>query len=107
MTSPYGRAAEFQGYPINVCELLATLDGAVYVERTAANNVRNIMATKRAIKKAFLVQKAKLGFSIVEILSTCPTNWGLNPLESMKWLEENMMPRYPLGVFKGKDLEVG
>ena len=106
MTSPYGRESDSQGYPINVCEMLATLDGPAYIERVAANNVRNIIAAKRAIKKAFLVQKANLGFSIIEVLSTCPTNWGLSPDESMKWLESNMMPRYPLGVFKGKDLEV-
>ncbi|MDR3120928.1 MAG: 2-oxoglutarate oxidoreductase [Clostridiales bacterium] len=108
-TSPSGRDAETQGYPINVCELLATLDGPAYIERVSSDNVKNINAAKRAIKKAFLVQKAGLGFSIVEVLSTCPTNWGLSPLESMKWLEDNMMPRYPLGVFKGKDLnpEVG
>ena len=106
MTSPYGREAVSQGYPINVCELLATLDGPAYIERVAANSVRNIIAAKRAIKKAFQVQKAKLGFSIVEVLSTCPTNWGFSPDESIKWMEENMIPRYPLGVFKGKDLEV-
>ena len=106
MTSPYGREADSQGYPINVCEMLATLDGPAYIERVAANNVRNTIAVKRAIKKAFRVQKANLGFSIVEVLSTCPTNWGLSPAESMKWMEDNLIPRYPLGVFKGKDLEV-
>ncbi|MCL2058846.1 MAG: thiamine pyrophosphate-dependent enzyme [Oscillospiraceae bacterium] len=107
MTSPYGREADTQGYPINICEMLATLDGPAYIERVAANGVRGIMAAKRAIKKAFQVQKANLGFSIVEVLSTCPTAWGLPPAESMKWMEDNMVPRYPLGVFKGKDLEVG
>ena len=107
MTSPYGRDAVSQGRPINVSEMLATLDGAAYIERVSTNNVKNIIAAKRAIKKAFLVQKAKLGYSIIEILSTCPTNWGLTPNESMKWLVDNMAPRYPLGVFKGKDLEVG
>jgi len=105
-TSPYGRDAVVQGSPINVCEMLATLDGPAYIERVATNNVRNIIAAKRAIKKAFLVQKAKLGFAIVEVLSTCSTNWGMSPAESMKWMEEHMMPRYPLGVYKGKDLEV-
>ena len=107
MTSPYGRAADSQGYPINVSELLATLDGPSYIERVAVNNVRNIIAAKRAIKKAFQVQKAKFGFTIVEVLSTCSTNWGLSPIEAMKWLETNMMPRYPLGVYKGRELEVG
>ena len=107
MTSPYGRDAASQGRPINVSEMLATLDGPAYIERTSTHDVRNIIATKRAIKKAFLVQKANLGFSIVEVLSTCSTNWGMSPQESMKWLVDNMIPRYPLGVFKGKDAEVG
>jgi 2-oxoglutarate ferredoxin oxidoreductase subunit beta len=105
-TSPYGRKPEIHGFPISVCEMLSTLEGAVYVERTSVHNVKNIKNTKAAIKKAFQVQKAKKGFSIVEILSTCPTNWGINPVDSLKWLEENMIPHYPLGVFKGKDLEV-
>ncbi|PYG88580.1 2-oxoglutarate ferredoxin oxidoreductase subunit beta [Ruminiclostridium sufflavum DSM 19573] len=105
-TSPYGRKAEIHGFPINVCELLSTLEGAAYVERTSVHDVKNIKKTKAAIKKAFEVQKAKKGFSIVEVLSTCPTNWGINPIDSLKWLEENMLPHYPLGVFKGKDLEV-
>ena len=100
MTSPYGRAADTQGYPINVCELLATLDGPAYIERVASNNVKNTIAAKRAIKKAFQAQIDGLGFSIVEVLSTCPTNWGMSPQESMAWLEEKMIPRYPLGVFK-------
>ena len=105
-TSPYGRKPEIHGYPINVCELLSTLDAAVYVERVAVNNVKNILNAKKAIRKAFLVQKAGLGFSFVEVLSTCPTNWGMSPIESLKWLEEHLMERYPMGVFKGKDLEV-
>jgi len=105
-TSPFGRDAAQHGNPIKVCELLATLDGAVYVERVAVNSVKNIISTKKAIKKAFQVQLAGLGFSIVEVLSTCPTNWGLDAIESLKWLEENMMPKYQLGNYKGKDLEV-
>lgn len=105
-TSPYGRKAETHGFPISVCEMLSTLEGAAYVERTSVHDVKNIKNTKAAIKRAFQVQKANKGFSIVEVLSTCPTNWGLNPIDSLKWLEENMLPHYPLGVFKGKDLEV-
>lgn len=105
-TSPYGRKSETHGFPISVCEMLSTLEGAVYVERTSVHDVKNIKKTKAAIKKAFQVQSANKGFSIVEVLSTCPTNWGLNPVDSLKWLEENMLPHYPLGVFKGKDLEV-
>lgn len=105
-TSPYGRSIEANGFPIKVCEMLSTLDGAVYVERVSVNDIKNINNAKKAIKKAFQVQMAGLGFSIVEILSTCPTNWGLKPVDAMKWLEKNMMANYPLGNFKGKDLEV-
>lgn len=105
-TSPSGRKAETHGYPIKVCEMLATLDGAVFVERVAVHDIKNINNTKKAIKKAFQVQLAGKGFSIVEVLSTCPTNWGLEPVEAGQWLQDNMVPAYPLGNFKGKDLEV-
>jgi len=105
-TSPFGRDSSIQGYPINVSELLSTLPGAVYIERVALNNFKNIQAAKRAVAKAFSVQKKGLGFSMVEFLSTCPTNWGKEPVESLRWLETNMMPQYPLGIFRGKDLEV-
>ena len=105
-TSPFGRQPQIHGYPINVCEMLATLQGAVYIERVAVNNVKNIRAAKKAIKKAFLIQKAGLGFTLIEVLSTCPTNWGKNPVDSLRWLEDKLMPQYPLGVFKGADLEV-
>lgn len=105
-TSPFGRRPEIEGYPINVCEMLSTLRGAAYVERVSAHDIKNIRNAKRAIKKAFQVQMAGLGFSIVEVLSTCPTNWGLEPVKALKWLEEKMIPQYPLGNFKGKDLEV-
>ena len=106
MTTPFGRKAETHGFPIRVCEMLSSLEGAVYLERVAVNNIKNIKNAKQAIKKAFQVQIANKGFSLVEILSTCPTNWGLSPVEAIKWLEDNMMPHYPLGNFKGKDLEV-
>lgn len=105
-TSPFGRDASTQGYPINVSELLSVLPGAVYIERVAMNNFRNIQAAKKAIAKSFRVQQQGLGFSMVEFLSTCPTNWGKEPVESLRWLESDMIPQYPLGVFKGKDLEV-
>ena len=105
-TSPYGRDANLHGYPINVSEMLATLQGAVYIERVAVNNIKNIRAAKKAIKKAFLIQKMGLGFTMVEVLSTCPTNWGKDPVESLKVIEEKMIPQYPLGIFKGADLEV-
>ncbi len=99
-TTPYGRKPETQGYPIKVCEMLSTLDGTTYAERVAVNNVKNIRNAKKAIKKAFENQINKKGFSIVEVLSTCPTNWGLSPEEALKWVEEKMMPVYPLGVYK-------
>ncbi|MEG2188358.1 MAG: thiamine pyrophosphate-dependent enzyme [Christensenella sp.] len=99
-TSPYGRNAETQGMPIRMAEMLSTLDGAYYIERTSVHDVPNIIKTKKAIKKAFECQMEGKGFSMVEILSTCPTNWGLNPSEALKWLQENMIPQYPLGVMK-------
>lgn len=105
-TSPFGRKPEIHGYPIKVCEMLSTLQGAVYVERVSLHDIKNIKLAKIAIKKAFKVQMAGLGFSIVEVLSTCPTNWGMHPVESLKWVEEKMVPFYPLGNYKGKDLEV-
>ena len=105
-TSPRGRKAEVEGYPINVSEMLATLPGAVYLERVAVNNFKEIGKAKKAIRKAFRVQQLGLGFSMVEILSTCPTNWGKDPVSSLRWLEEALIPQYPLGVFRGQDLEV-
>lgn len=101
-TSPYGRDVEKVGYPIKVCEMLSQVDGATYLERVAVNNVKNIKKAKAAIKKAFQNQVEGKGFSLVEVLSTCPTNWGKTPTDSLKWLEENMMPYYPLGVYKDK-----
>ncbi len=105
-TTPFGRKPELHGYPVPVCEMLSTLEGAVYVARVAVDTVPNIKKAKAAIKKAFQVQMAGLGFSIVEVLSTCPTNWGLAPDKAIAWLQENMMSHYPLGVYKGEDLEV-
>lgn len=102
-TTPYGRKTETQGYPINMSEMLATLEGTAYIERVAADSVQHIRAAKKAIKKAFETQIAGKGFSLVEVLSTCPTNWGLSPQESMQWLRDNMIPQYPLGVFKDKE----
>ncbi|MDT8901442.1 thiamine pyrophosphate-dependent enzyme [Anaeroselena agilis] len=99
-TSPYGRKVDLVGMPIKVCEMLATLDGAKYIARVAVNNPANMAKAKAAIKKAFEIQLSGLGFAIVEVLSTCPTNWGMSPLEAVTWMEKNMMPYYPLGVFK-------
>ncbi len=99
-TAPEGRKEELAGKPIKMSEMLATIDGAAFVERVSVHNVPNIRKAKRAIKKAFEVQLAGTGFSIVEVLSTCPTNWGLTAQEAMQWLEENMIPYYPLGNFR-------
>lgn len=99
-TAPGGRKVELAGRPLKVSEMLATIDGAAFVERVSVHNVANIRKAKRAIKKAFEVQIAGTGFGIVEVLSTCPTNWGLTASEACKWLEENMIPYYPLGNFR-------
>ena len=101
-TSPYGRDTSKVGFPVKVCEMLSQVDGATYLERVAVNNVKNIKAAKAAIKKAFQNQLEGKGFSLVEVLSTCPTNWGLAPDKALGWLEENMLPYYPLGVYKDK-----
>ncbi|MBE6623486.1 MAG: 2-oxoglutarate oxidoreductase [Ruminococcaceae bacterium] len=104
-TSPYGRDVKTVGYPVKVCEMLSQVDGATYLERVAVNNVKNIRAAKAAIKKAFQNQIEGKGFSLIEVLSTCPTNWGMTPEKSLNWLEENMLPYYPLGVYKDKYAE--
>ncbi len=104
-TSPYGRDVEAVGYPVKVCEMLSQVDGATYLERVAVNNVANVKKAKAAIKKAFQNQIEGKGFSLVEVLSTCPTNWGLAPDKALNWLEENMLPYYPLGVYKDKYAE--
>lgn len=104
-TAVEGRTKAQFGMPIRVCELLSQVDCAVYVERVALNSPANVRKAKAAIKKAFQVQKQGLGFSLVEFLSTCPTNWGLTPTESLEWVEEKMMPYYPLGVFRSPQKE--
>ena len=104
-TTPYGRDVNTAGYPVHVCEMLSTLDGVAYAERVAVDSVPNIRKAKAAIKKAFQNQIDKKGFSIVEILSSCPTNWGLSPVDALQWLRDNMMPYYPLGVYKDKEAE--
>ncbi len=96
-TAPYGRDSATTGFPLRVSEMLATITGAVFVERVSTDTPANIRKAKKAIKKAFEVQLAGLGFGIVEVLSTCPTNWGMSPVESLKWLQDNMIPYYPLG----------
>jgi len=99
-TSPYGRIKEIQGNPIRICEMVSTLDGVAYAERVSVDCVKNVVAAKKAIKKGFEMQMNKKGLSIIEVLSTCPTNWGLSPEKSLEWLRENMMKQYPLGVYK-------
>ncbi|MGN0558634.1 MAG: thiamine pyrophosphate-dependent enzyme [Acutalibacteraceae bacterium] len=99
-TTPYGRDVNTAGYPIRVCELLSNVDGVALAQRVAVDCVKNVNIAKQAIKKAFQNQIDKKGFSIVEVLSTCPTNWGMSPVEALQWLRDNMMPYYPLGVYK-------
>ncbi|HZK18470.1 MAG TPA: thiamine pyrophosphate-dependent enzyme [Clostridia bacterium] len=99
-TTPYGRDKEINGCPVKMCEMLTPLDGSAYVARASVHSPAAVIKAKKMIKKAFEVQMAGLGFSIVEMLSACPTNWGLSPVEALKWLEENMVPYYPLGEFK-------
>ena len=101
-TSPYGRDVTTQGYPVKVCEMLSQLDGATYLERVTVTDVKQVRNAKRAIKKAFQNQLDGKGFSLVEVLSTCPSNWGKTPVQSIEWLKENMIPYYPLGVYKDK-----
>ena len=101
-TSPYGRDTSHCGFPIRVCELLSELDGPEYLERVTVNNVKNVKNAKKAIKKAFENQIAGKGFSLVEVLSSCPTNWGMIPKKALEWIDEKMIPYYPLGVYKDR-----
>ena len=99
-TSPFGRRPRFEGYPIKVCELLSGLEGTAYLERTKVSSPRDIIKTKKAIRKAFEIQQADLGFSLVEVLSACPTNWKKSPVDSWKWIDEAMAICFPPGVYK-------
>lgn len=99
-TSPKGRDSQVQGYPIRMSEILATLEGAAYIARVSVHNPQEVAKAKKAIRQAFEVQIAGEGFALVEVLSSCPTNWGLTPVEALKWLQNNMIPYYPLGVKK-------
>jgi len=102
-TSPYGRDSKTMGMPIRMCELLSTLQSPSYISRVALTKPAYIIKAKKAIKKAFQFQIDGKGFSLVEILSTCPTNWGLSPQEANQWLEKNMISYYPLGEFKNSE----
>lgn len=99
-SSPNGRDVETQGYPIRMAELLATLDGAGYVVRRSLHDPKNIRLAKKAIRLAFETQVRGLGFSMVELLSTCPTNWGLSPVEALRFVEEKMVPYFPIGDYR-------
>jgi len=104
-TSPLGRSRLGQGSPLRVSEMLATIEGVSYVTRVSVHTVPRLAAAKRAIKKALKMQMENKGFSMVEVLSTCPINWGLSPVEAMRWVEQTMVPVFPLGVYK--DIEGG
>ena len=106
-TSPYGRDPKTQGMPIRICELLASLDAPAYLERVAVNSVAHVRQAEKAILKAFANQVEGRGFSLVEVLSTCPTNWGLTPEKACRFVEEQMIPFYPLGCFKDRTAEEG
>lgn len=99
-TTPFGRDVNLAGYPIKVCELLSTLDGVTLAQRVSIDCVKNVNEAKRAIKKGFKNQINKQGFSIIEVTSSCPTNWGMKPIDSLTWVRENMLKYYPLGIYK-------
>ena len=99
-SSPNGRDVELMGFPLKMAEILSSLDGAGYIVRRSLHDPKNIRLSKKAIRMAFETQLRGLGFSMVELLSTCPTNWGINPLEALAWVEQHMIPTYPLGDYK-------
>lgn len=99
-TSPLGRNVDNDGFPIRVVEMLSTLDGVALAQRVTVDTPKNVRAAKRAIKKAFEYQIEGVGFTIIEVVSTCPTNWGLSPVDALQWLRDKMLPYYPLGVYK-------
>jgi 2-oxoglutarate ferredoxin oxidoreductase subunit beta len=101
-TSPYGRDSAHCGFPVRVCEMLAQLDGPEFIARVTVNSPKHVLEAKKAIEKAFRNQVERKGFSIVEILSTCPTNWGKSPEEALRWIDDAMIPYYPLGVYKDR-----
>ena len=104
-TAQNGRDVNIQGYPIRVSEMLATLDGAKYIERASLDSPAAIMKAKKAIRRAFEVQKEGLGFSMIELISSCPTNWGLTPVDALKLIREKIIPYYPLGIYKDSTKE--
>lgn len=106
-TTPYGRKAEIEGAPVNMAELISNIKGCIYSERVAVNTPGNIMATKRAIQKAIELQMEGKGMSFVEVLSPCPTGWGMKPTQALEYLGEQMIKVYPLGKFKDTEVKNG
>jgi 2-oxoglutarate ferredoxin oxidoreductase subunit beta len=104
-TSPYGRDTNTVGFPIRICELLSSLDGVAYLERVTVDTPAHIRKAKRAIKHGFENQINGVGYSLIEVVSTCPTNWGMSALDAMQWMRDNMLPYYPLGVYKDVQAE--
>ena len=105
-TSPEGREAASMGLPLRISEMMATIPGATYIERVSVHNPQHVNKAKKALKKAFQIQKDRKGFTLIEFISTCPVNWGLTPKDAVDWAVENMIPYYPLGVYKDKTAEV-
>ena len=104
-TSPYGRDVNLVGFPVKVCELLSTLECPVYIERVAVNNIKNVRKAELAIKRAFQNQIEGKGYSFVEVVAACPTNWKMAPVEANKWVQGPMLDYYPLGVYKDKEAD--
>jgi 2-oxoglutarate/2-oxoacid ferredoxin oxidoreductase subunit beta len=102
-SSPLGRDARLAGYPIRMSELLSQLDAPAYIVRRSLHNTRHIRQAKKALLTALKVQVPHLGFSMVELLSSCPTNWGLSPQQALQWIEDHMLPQFPLGDYKVAD----
>jgi 2-oxoglutarate ferredoxin oxidoreductase subunit beta len=99
-SSPLGRDVEQTGFPVRMAELIANMEGTAFSVRRSLHDPKNVRLSKRAIRTAFEIQKNALGFSMVELLSTCPTNWGISPRDALKWVEEHMVPLFPLGDYK-------
>ncbi len=106
-TSPYGRDVNTAGYPVRVSEMISTLSGVAYCARVSVDSVKHVKEAKAAIKKAFEIQKHGLGYTLIEVISACPTNWGMKPTEALQWVRDNMLPYYPLGVYKDVTAEGG
>ena len=104
-TTPYGRDVKTVGYPVKVAELLSSLDGPEFIARVAVNSVKNVKNAKTVIRRAFENQVNNKGFSLVEVISACPTNWGMTPSKALKWVEDNMIPYYPLGIYKDRSAQ--